>query len=275
MLGSMLGMLRWVLLRMLSAMLRGMLGTMLRNMLWSVGRRSVLWLMRDVLLLRVRRSMGRRVGTRRRAFPSSRLCGRRSRGLLLLGRWSLGLLSMRLHRRDGMVLLPMLLLLLLMRVLWLRSRGWLCGVRTIIGRLVAPRYIRLLLLLLLRRRRGRLLLLLVACQMQHASSPPRSRTKMYSKKRNRSDREVGAMDEKGGTYELAGGRKSRLHTKPRVAVRRLWFRGRRVLVSDPRATTWGSRAAASRHAGGSTSTDKKGVGNGGLGFGWREPGRIP
>jgi len=104
------------------------------------------------------------MATRRRAFPPSRLCGRGRRGLLLLlGRWSLGLLGMRLHRRGGMVLLRMLrmlLRLLLVRVLWLRGLRWLCGVRSIIHRLVAPGHVRLLLrrLLLLLLRLGLLLL---------------------------------------------------------------------------------------------------------------------
>jgi len=80
------------------------------------------------------------------------LRGRRSRGLLLLlGWWSLGLLSMSLHRRRGMVLhllcMRLLLLLLVVRVLWLRCLWWLCGVRSIIHGLllVAPSHVGLLL----------------------------------------------------------------------------------------------------------------------------------
>jgi hypothetical protein len=88
--------------------------------------------------------------------------------LLLLRRWSLGLLGMwLLHRRGRVVLLRvlrmrLLLLLLLVRVRRLRGLGWLCGVSSIVHRLVAPSHVRrLLLLLLLRLLLLRLLLLLL------------------------------------------------------------------------------------------------------------------
>jgi hypothetical protein len=79
--------------------------------------------------------------------------------LLLLGRWSrLRLLSVRLNRWGGVVLCVLLVLLLLVRVLWLRRLRWLCGVCSIIHRLVPPSHVCLRLLL---RRRLLLLLLLL------------------------------------------------------------------------------------------------------------------
>jgi hypothetical protein len=99
------------------------------------------------------------------ALAPSRLRGRGNWGLLLLDWWSLRLLSMRLHRWGGVVLRVLLVLLLrrrllLVRVLWLRRLRWLCGVPSIVHRLVTPAHVRLRWLLWLRLLLLRLLLLL-------------------------------------------------------------------------------------------------------------------
>jgi hypothetical protein len=159
---DMLATLRRVLRCMLGCVLRSMLGSMLRNVLGRV-RGGMLRLVLRCMLRCVLGCMGRRMRTRSGAFPSSRLRGCGSWGLLLLllGRWSrLRLLSVRLNRWGGVVLrvLLVLLLLLLVRVLWLRRLRWLCGVCSIIHRLVPPSHVGLRLLL---RRRLLLLLLLL------------------------------------------------------------------------------------------------------------------
>lgn len=130
---SMLGRMLRGMLRMLSGVLRGgELRSVTRSMLWGVLRG---------MLRRVLGRMSRRMCAGGWAFPPGCRCGSRRRGLLL-GRWSLRLLSMshrRLHRRGGMVL--RMLSMLLLR---LRGLRWLGGVRSIVDRLVAPIYVGLL-----------------------------------------------------------------------------------------------------------------------------------
>ena len=103
----------------------------------------------DALRLRLRLDLG---PLGRRALLALRVgslslfdCGL---GLSLL---SMGLLGVRLHWRGSVVLLLSMLLrmlLLVVRMLWLRCLRWLCGVGSIIHRLVAPSHVRLLWLLL-------------------------------------------------------------------------------------------------------------------------------
>jgi hypothetical protein len=162
--------LRRVLGCMLGCVLRSMLGSMLRNVLGRV-RGGMLRLVLGCMLRCVLGCMGRRMRTRSGAFPSSRLRGRGSWGLLLLllGRWSrLRLLSVRLNRWGGVVLRVLLVLLLLVRVLWLRRLRWLCGVCSIIHRLVPPSHVGLR---LLRRRLLLLLLLLLRSSISRLTVP--------------------------------------------------------------------------------------------------------
>ncbi len=63
----------------------------------------------------------------------------------------MGLLRMSLDRRCGVVLRLLRMRLLLVRVLWLRRLRWLCGVCSVVHRLLAPSHVWLLLLLLLLR----------------------------------------------------------------------------------------------------------------------------
>ncbi len=72
---------------------------------------------------------------------------------------------MSLDRRRGVVRL-LRMRLLLVRVLWLRRLRWLCGVCSIIHRLLAPSHVWLLLLLLLLR-----LLLLLSSGIRRLTVP--------------------------------------------------------------------------------------------------------
>jgi hypothetical protein len=88
------------------------------------------------------------------------------------------LLSVRLNRWGGVVL--RVLLVLLVRVLWLRRLRWLCGVCSIIHRLVPPSHVGLR---LLRRRVLLLLLLLLRSSISRLTVPSRMVSKRVWRRR--------------------------------------------------------------------------------------------